>query len=55
MRIKKKYTIDELNMFEALTKDLICWMFYRPNDSFPIEETIRKAYELGKVKAGVGE
>ena len=44
------YTDDELHTFDVLREDLIIWMFHSPNDSHPILEIIKKAYEFGKEK-----
>lgn len=48
MENKDQYTDDELHTLEVLKDDLIIWMFHKPNDSYPILETLKRAYNYGK-------
>jgi hypothetical protein len=41
------YTDEELRILNEFQDELIIWMFNRPNDSFPILYTLKRAFELG--------
>jgi len=49
--MKKQYTDEELQSFEKMMEELVVWMFYQPNQSHPILEIIKKAYDLGECRA----
>lgn len=47
----ENYTDKQLQEFEKLKDNLIIWMYHNTNDSHPILETIKKAFEFGKKEA----
>lgn len=40
-------TSKHLKELEKIREDLIIWMFHTPNDSYPIESQLKKAFILG--------